>query len=68
MEDRVRNLRLLIEGSRRLLVLEEEICPQELEAIRRFLAATEAELAQIESQQKKTIAVGERSDATRPAS
>lgn len=49
MEDRVRNLRLLIEGSRRLLLLEEEICPQEVEALRRFLAATEAELARIVS-------------------
>ena len=68
MEDRVTNLRLLIEGSRRLLLLEEEICPEELAALRGFLAATEAELARIEGQPDETVAVEEHSDATRPAS
>jgi hypothetical protein len=65
MEDRVGNLRLTIEGCRRLLLLEEQLCA-DFEALRRFLTATEAELAHIESQREETITVEERSHATQP--
>jgi hypothetical protein len=64
MEDRVGNLRLTIEGCRRLLLLEEQLCARDLEALRRFLTATEAELAHIENQREETITVEERSRAT----
>jgi len=66
MEDRVGNLRLTIEGCRRLLLLEEQLCARDLDVLRRFLTATEAELAHIESQRGETITVEERSHATQP--
>lgn len=67
MEDRAKNLRLTIEGCRRLLLIEEGTSPQDREAIRRFLAATEAALAEVEGERKETMRGEERSDATRAA-
>jgi hypothetical protein len=64
MEDRENNLRITIEGCRRLLLLDEWACPQDFEALRRFLAATEAALAEIEGQRKETTRVEEHADAT----
>ena len=66
MEDRAANLRLTIEGCRRLLLLEEGTCPNDRETLRRFLAVTEAALAEMEGQPKKTKRDAEHSDATRP--
>ncbi len=67
MEDRAKNLRLTIEGCRRLLLIEEATSPEDREALRRFLAATEAALAEVERERKETMRGEERSDAIRPA-
>ncbi len=67
MEDRAMNLRLTIEGCRRLLLIEEGTSPQDREALRRFLAATEAALVEVEGERKEPMRGQERSGANRPA-
>ncbi len=56
MEVRVENLRLTVEGCRRPLLLEELPCLQDLDPLRRFLAATEVALANIEGERKSARA------------